>query len=378
MDAASTTLELQLDRDGGVAVELKGDARKSAIETIKARDVVAAELLRIEARRFDLKGRERLVVDALIDFSVAQGRAGVRVGRNWAALADAICQPRNHVGAVIAGGPGRPGLKGLRVVALTLDDEGIEVGLNCDFESWGVRVLCDHKAHWQRQNEFRRDLGCTEWLWAEEQDLAGALALTHRERWEARAASICGNALRVSGAGTGCVSRCDVVPISGTVPEMGSALQNKVSGAEVGFARVNIDGNAPIARRVDFGRPRARARAVKQKQEPITVQQLNGARHGDESSRLIEALEVEFARVHGPDAARKEMINSGGCWRMVARRWPDEFEAQVGGLRAHLNEGGKIDTAAWFYFQYYFRRAVGCTTWAEVAEKSRNLLKPTT
>ena len=45
MDAASTTLELQLDRDGGVpcsalfgvAVELKGDARKSAIETIKAK-----------------------------------------------------------------------------------------------------------------------------------------------------------------------------------------------------------------------------------------------------------------------------------------------------------------------------------------------------
>lgn len=107
--------------------------------------------------------------------------------------------------------------------------------------------------------------------------------------------------------------------------------------------------------------------------EQRTVQQLNGVRRRDDSSRLLAELEVEFTRAHGADEARAEMVNSGGCWRQVARRWPNEFEAQIGGLRAHLNDGGRVETKAWFYFQFYFRRAVGCSTWQEVAEKARNL-----
>lgn len=100
------------------------------------------------------------------------------------------------------------------------------------------------------------------------------------------------------------------------------------------------------------------------------VQQLNSAK-ADDSNRLLALLHAEFTRVHGHDATAREMANSGACWRMVARRWPDEFEQQVAALRAFLNEGGKVKRAAWFYIQHYLARAVGCDTWAAVCEKSK-------
>jgi len=104
------------------------------------------------------------------------------------------------------------------------------------------------------------------------------------------------------------------------------------------------------------------------------VQPLNSAK-ADDSNRLLALLAKEFERVHGPAATAKEMANSGACWRMVARRWPDEFEQQVDALRCFLNEGGKVRRAAWFYIQHYLSRAVGCDTWAAVCEKSREPLK---
>jgi hypothetical protein len=129
--------------------------------------------------------------------------------------------------------------------------------------------------------------------------------------------------------------------------------------------------------RGDFGNSEvSRPRAVKQEQVTEAVKQLNSStvqqrKGGDDSNRLLAELEEQFARVHGDKEARCEMVNSGGAWRLVARRWPQEFEQQVGGLRVFLNEGGKVDTTAWFYVQFYFKRAVGLKSWADVCAEAR-------
>jgi hypothetical protein len=101
-----------------------------------------------------------------------------------------------------------------------------------------------------------------------------------------------------------------------------------------------------------------------------TVQPLNSTKV-DDSNRLLELLRIEFERVHGSEAAAREMENSGACWRMIARRWPDEFEQQIAALRCFLNEGGKVKRAAWFYIQHYLTRAVGCDSWSAVCENSK-------
>lgn len=102
-----------------------------------------------------------------------------------------------------------------------------------------------------------------------------------------------------------------------------------------------------------------------------TVQPLNCLK--DDSNRLLAMLAEQFERVHGAERTSKEMASSGANWRMIARRWPDEFERQVAALRIFLNEGGKIKTTAWFYFHYYFSRAIGCTSWDEVCKKSKGI-----
>jgi len=117
----------------------------------------------------------------------------------------------------------------------------------------------------------------------------------------------------------------------------------------------------------------SRARLLNRKQKTETVKQLNSARRVDDSNRLLALLAEQFVRVHGEDWTQKEMVNSGAAWRMVARAWPDEFEIQVGELRNFINGGGKVK-CAWAYFQMYFTRATNCADWADVCNKSRNLL----
>lgn len=102
-----------------------------------------------------------------------------------------------------------------------------------------------------------------------------------------------------------------------------------------------------------------------------TVQPLNSAKCSDDSNRLLAELEKQFARVEGAQAARSEMVNSGGNWRNIALSWPMEFEVQVGELRNFLDAGGKVKTRAWFYFQFYFARSVGAANWKVVSTAAK-------
>jgi len=222
-------------------------------------DVVAAELVRIESFRFKLGLVERLIFDVVNAHTTGLGRAAMRVERNWAALADAIHRPRNHVGAQVNG---PRGLVMHGVLSCVADDVGYALAVNYDFERWSYEVLASHGAHWHRHNALRRVNGCTEWLWPAEVDLNAALEATHRERWMARAAGIVArDALRFGQQSR--VMSALVVPDSGAVPESGSEF-GRGGGhmGDTGFTRVNIERNAPTHFREKCRSNVARARAL--------------------------------------------------------------------------------------------------------------------
>lgn len=152
--------------------------------------------------------------------------------------------------------------------------------------------------------------------------------------------------------------------------------RNGLSDGDAGAMRgVPSENPKPEIRATALGFGKSEAAPVKQlnRIQQRTVQLLNSFGSG-EDGRLLGLLHEQFVRVHGKEIADREMQSSGGCWRMIARAWPEEFETQIAGLRQFLDQRGKIKKTAWAYVQFYFAQAMGMTTWADVCAAGKKLI----
>ena len=328
-----------------------------------------------EIKRRDFNKRHRLLLEWLVECTLARGRCWVYAS-SLERLAGPLGFGRSAVheilhGAVSPMGSPVAGLVELGCVRVReCADGGWLLVLVPDASRWGVVAAYSAEMHAVKVADA--DTVCAQFAAQLE---SGSVADWFPDLDVVMDAVRLEEALTVAGGGRKVVQPADAPRVLGRRESAcESRGRSEYRNAEtLGNARgVPKFGTSPTTTRARACASVKPVNSIKQK----TVQPLNSVTRGDDSNRLLAELEVEFARVHGEAAARKEMINSGACWRLIARRWPDEFEQQVGALRIFLNEGGKVKRAAWFYLQHYFTQAIGLSSWSSVCEKSKESFNP--
>lgn len=354
-------------------IGLAGLLNPDRVRQAQLRSLAAPTFAALHAAGLNL--RPLLLGKELVGASLAQGRQFVHV-LNARQLGSLYGFSDSDVADVLNGYvKGEVRMHGLielgfvRRVLLPLD-RGWLLVVNPNHARWAVGRWVHsaaEKARWladldAQARELGRQVVSAEWEWQypdmaallSDGDVEAALGLAN-----GGVAAVGRDALNSSGAKGTVVGRA-ACPIGDAPNVVRNANGRSDVGSTSEFPKSNHaenGANGPEVR--NFRREQL---TVKQEPGTETVQQLNCS-HARRVNGLLVEIEAQFARAHGPVAARQEMMRSGRAWRKRCVTWPDLVARETAALKCHIDEGKSIGTAAWFYLSHYILRSLGARDW---------------